>query len=329
MNSVKAPLLSVVIPTCRRPLLLPRAIESALQSSPDGDVEVIVSPNGPDQAWKEVATRFDDPRVSWHPIAKAHANAARNLGLRVARGEFVRFLDDDDYLLEGASAQVREAQDRGLEICSGAVVLTSGSLDAWRVMTNSHDPDFVSNILGPRRKTGLQFYVYRTRAIAGFTFDETVPIGQDTHWTHGLCRARDWSWASLDIAVCAWVQHMDNQVSHAMNYSAHMKLQERFLWETIQSLHRDSRLTESRRTAAARGMWDLIHRAYYLSPRHWSAVLKKTQRFFPSTYPELPIYQHGVGRLVDPEVLERMMVPKRWLNHMARRLASPRKTSPW
>ena len=58
MSSSKTPLLSVVIPTHARPEFLPRAIDSALQAGPEGGVEVIVVPNGGDQAWRAVAEAY-------------------------------------------------------------------------------------------------------------------------------------------------------------------------------------------------------------------------------------------------------------------------------
>ena len=66
-----APLLSVIIPTHNRPQYLPRAVESALQAAPNGNVEVIVVPNGGDETWKiSLATLLKDKRIIVSPIEK-------------------------------------------------------------------------------------------------------------------------------------------------------------------------------------------------------------------------------------------------------------------
>src|SRR3546814_8013731 len=78
-NAVKKkPLLSVIIPTYKRPQYLPRAINSAVQAAPDGDVEVIVVPNGPDDSWKNVAKKYQsEPRVQWR--SEEHTSELQSL----------------------------------------------------------------------------------------------------------------------------------------------------------------------------------------------------------------------------------------------------------
>ena len=94
------PIISVVIPTSNRPHYLPRAVDSALTGMDAGDVEVVVIPNGPDQSWRKALLPFKkNPAVRVVRIPDSNANIARNAGLAAARGEYVRFLDDDDYLI--------------------------------------------------------------------------------------------------------------------------------------------------------------------------------------------------------------------------------------
>jgi len=102
-----SPLISVIIPTVNRPRWLPRAVDSALAGMKSGEVEVIVVPNGPDKSWRESLQPYEGNKyVRVFPIPEPNANIARNAGLAVSTGAFVRFLDDDDYLIpEGANKQ--------------------------------------------------------------------------------------------------------------------------------------------------------------------------------------------------------------------------------
>ena len=89
---MKAPLFTVVIPTYDRPALLTEAIDSVLQQSVDDYECVIVHDAGPRRV-----TLPDDPRVRLIRLSQnSGVAAARNAGIRNARGRFITFLDDDD-----------------------------------------------------------------------------------------------------------------------------------------------------------------------------------------------------------------------------------------
>ena len=104
MNSINLgePLVSVVIPTYKRPDHLSRAIESVLgQSYPNVEVYV-VDDNNPDtedrKLTEETMRIYDDnPRVKYLKHEKnKNGSAARNTGARASKGDYIAFLDDDD-----------------------------------------------------------------------------------------------------------------------------------------------------------------------------------------------------------------------------------------
>lgn len=96
-------LISVVVPTYNYAHYLPRALGS-VTSQLEADVELIVvddgSVDGTAELLKEYASRWPSLRVVSQ--ANAGAAAARNTGIRVARGEYVLPLDADDELTPGA-----------------------------------------------------------------------------------------------------------------------------------------------------------------------------------------------------------------------------------
>jgi glycosyltransferase involved in cell wall biosynthesis len=98
---VKTPLLSVVIPTWNRAQLVRDAIRSALGQR-EGEVEVIVVDDASTDATAELLAREFEDRVRVLRLEHRRGpGGARNAGARLARGEFVAFLDSDDVWLPG------------------------------------------------------------------------------------------------------------------------------------------------------------------------------------------------------------------------------------
>jgi glycosyltransferase involved in cell wall biosynthesis len=96
-------LVSVIIPTYNRAGHIGQAVESVLQQHPDPGLEVIVIDDGSTDGTRQALAAYD-ARVRYVYQENAGLSSARNHGLRLARGEFVSFLDSDDWLLPGALA---------------------------------------------------------------------------------------------------------------------------------------------------------------------------------------------------------------------------------
>ena len=102
------PKVSVVITTYNRAALLPRAIRSVLAQTYE-DYELIIVDDCSTDDTPEVVQRFADSRIR----AVRHSDnrgqsAAVNTGIRLARGEYIAFLDDDDEWVDRKlSRQVR------------------------------------------------------------------------------------------------------------------------------------------------------------------------------------------------------------------------------
>lgn len=98
MLTAQAPRISVVVPTCNRQELLRHTLESLrLQSPPPGGSEVIVVNDGSTDG---TAVLLNAMVTSWTGLRcvtqdRSGPAAARNTGIRMARGSVVAFIDDD------------------------------------------------------------------------------------------------------------------------------------------------------------------------------------------------------------------------------------------
>lgn len=112
MNSApRDPAATVIITTYNRRDLIQVAIASVLEQS-FTDFELLVVDDGSTDDTAAVVGQIGDPRIRYIHQENAGLAAARNTGLRLARGEYIAFLDDDDaYLPDKLRVQVAAMRD--------------------------------------------------------------------------------------------------------------------------------------------------------------------------------------------------------------------------
>jgi len=98
-------LISVIIPTYERADRLVRAVESVLDQS-DAGCELIVVDDGSTDATAQRMASYGT-RLRYHRRDHSGVSAARNEGARLARGEWLAFLDSDDEWLSGKVSEQR------------------------------------------------------------------------------------------------------------------------------------------------------------------------------------------------------------------------------
>ncbi len=127
----KPPMVSVIVPTYNRPDRLRTALES-LHRQDYRDFEVIVVNDGTTPVDTVVAEMNGGERIILvnHDRNRGLA-ASRNTGLRLAKGTYVAYLDDDDRFLPDHLATLVKFLERGTH----QVVYS----DAWRVMEQEVD----------------------------------------------------------------------------------------------------------------------------------------------------------------------------------------------
>ena len=93
------PMLSVIVPCYNCEAFLARAVDSALAQS-WRDLEIIIVDDGSTDGSSAMCDGYAarDPRVRVIHQSNAGLSAARNAGTAIAQGEYIAFLDADDYL---------------------------------------------------------------------------------------------------------------------------------------------------------------------------------------------------------------------------------------
>jgi glycosyltransferase involved in cell wall biosynthesis len=315
----KAALLSVVIPTRNRPEFLPRAIDSALQTAPDGDVEVLVIPNGSDERWATVAGQYaGDPRVRWHPIPSAHANLARNHGLGLATGKFVRFLDDDDYLLEGAKQQCVLLDETPHDVSQGAIDVVDAEGALQQLLVPVRMDDFTSSVLSGRIFTLLHSFLWRRDRIASHQWSPDMEAAQDMAWALGIARDAEVSLHCHAQPVGAWVLHAGESTSRRASLLQHDRNKAAILLDLARGLERRSALSKERRLVIGTNLWNSIHTSFPAAPTYWTGIAIEAMRISPRSKPDIALLNKPPLSWMHPLALEWLMAPHRILRHRRR-----------
>jgi glycosyltransferase involved in cell wall biosynthesis len=175
-------LVSIIIPCYNAAPYVAEAIESALSQTYD-PVEVIVIDDGSTDRSIEVIKSFDE-HITWHSGENQGVSAARNRGIDVAEGEFVKFLDADDVLLEhSVETQVRQIRKAGEKKCSvfgdGQTIGPKGQVlgdSRFRRIRDDEDPIIYILNINP----GAPFPLHRREHLVEIGgFDENLPWAED------------------------------------------------------------------------------------------------------------------------------------------------------
>lgn len=272
------PLISIIIPTHGRQHFLPRAINSALHGFDPNDIEVIVVPNGDNiRIYNKVFSKYSQSQsVKIFPHKIAHANVARNYGLSRAKGKFVRFLDDDDYLIScNASEQVYFLHDAKADICSGLIQNTDSDLSSLGLLSFPDTNDFVAAALIPSGVSLPIGNVYNRQSLisSGALWQENINVFQDLIWLLTLCSIKEWHWVKFAKPVACWYQH-DGQRTSFLN----RRLRPPYhvidaLLNTYRILNTKKRINHERLEALSNTLWKFCYDYIPYNIKYWSNII--------------------------------------------------------
>jgi glycosyltransferase involved in cell wall biosynthesis len=192
------PAVSIILPTYNRAALLGRSIRSVLEQS-YGDFEVIVVDDGSTDETAGVVAGFGDRRIRYVTLGRnTGPGAARNAGIRTARGKFLAFQDSDDEWLPSKLAKQMAAFARG-PARLGMVYTDMQRVRADGVVTYFAAPRLLSRrLIDPATRfyqahtLGIQSTVIRRECLeeAG-RFNESLPAFEDLELFIRLSRCCD------------------------------------------------------------------------------------------------------------------------------------------
>lgn len=111
------PIISIIIPTYNRERLIARSVKSVLNQTYQ-DFEIIIVDDASTDNTRELVAGFNDERIRYvrHEENKGEA-AARNTGIKAARGDYIAYQDsDDEWFPEKLARQIKLLEDASPEV---------------------------------------------------------------------------------------------------------------------------------------------------------------------------------------------------------------------
>lgn len=177
------PKVSVIIPTYNRADFLNKCVNSVLEQTLE-DYELIISDDASTDRTKQYVESISDPRVVYICNKTNRGVAAtRNSALKISRGEYIAFLDDDDeWLPEKLSLQLDKIEKSPPDVGGIYTGVSYLDLELGKV-TSVSDPhirgDIINDIL-PENFLVTSSLLFRKSCFKKLgVFDERFPFGED------------------------------------------------------------------------------------------------------------------------------------------------------
>ena len=205
------PKVSVIIPTCNRAEYITQAIDSVLAQTYT-DYEIIVVDDGSTDNTKEVMEPYMD-RIRYIYQENAGVSAARNTGIKAAKGDWVAFLDSDDEWLPGKLAVQIRAVERHPQLVAHMVNVNLTNYNDSGLSSFLHCKFPFEGNEGIIDDPFIQHFKYKTIAmpvavmcrkecaIKAGLFDESFVCGEDYDFMCRLALQGSWGYCWDELAM--------------------------------------------------------------------------------------------------------------------------------
>ena len=190
-------LVSVIVPVYKVEEYLDRCIDSIVHQTYESLEIILVDDGSPDRcpeicdAWAE-----RDNRIKVIHKCNGGVSSARNSGLEIARGEYISFVDSDDYLDHDMIATLlRELEDPSVGIveCGLLEITAVSTCEYISHQTRQDAKTAVAHMLiwDGRVGTALWNKLFRSSVIGSQRFQEELRYGEDTPFLYEVLKKTD------------------------------------------------------------------------------------------------------------------------------------------
>ncbi|MFK5957869.1 MAG: glycosyltransferase [Lutibacter sp.] len=183
---VYKPLVSVIIPTYNRPNYLKQTLKSVVNQTYT-NIEILVIDDGSKMNYAESICN-KHPNCKYFYKTNGGLSSARNFGIKKAKGEYIAFLDDDDFWREDKLQKQVEFLNSNLDIDlvhSSAMIVDENGTSTGIIIGAS--PNKIHKRSGYVFWNALGVWVVKSPTPlirkeafkSGLMFDESIKVGED------------------------------------------------------------------------------------------------------------------------------------------------------
>lgn len=176
------PQISAIVPIYNSEMTLNQCVDSILAQT-FSDFELILVDDGSKDESAKICDEYEkkDYRVKVLHKINGGVSSARNQGLKIARGEWITFIDSDDYI---TNSYFEHVTDSTKDLVIKDYLRLREKLyetETPQVLFELTDiADLVNRYMDSMLLRGPVFKFYRKKLVEGITFNENMIIGEDT-----------------------------------------------------------------------------------------------------------------------------------------------------
>lgn len=190
------PVVSIIVPVYNAEKFIHRCIDSILAQT-FTDWELLLIDDGSKDASGKICDEYaaKDERIRVFHKENGGVSSARNLGLDHARGEWITFVDADDYIEENFLKSFEGNLDADIVVGNMYVKRKNSEENVLSGILSGYNCSIKSVISGNLTRFVFQSSngkLFKASLLQGLRFDEQMVIGEDCLFLHSyMCRAKD------------------------------------------------------------------------------------------------------------------------------------------
>ena len=216
MTDSKDILFSVIIPTYNRANMIGKAIDSVLAQTYT-NWELIIVDDGSTDNTKDVVQSYNDSRIKYFYQENKGRSVARNYGIELSKGDYISFLDDDDYYLENFLEEFflvisKKRYPIGIFMCDQFERTFSGEIIDM-LKKNKYFDNPVKFVL--KYANNFQPICTSRQILQKEKFDDRFELGEDFHLLMRI--VLQYPFVYLPKSLCVYNNHEDMTMNKELN----------------------------------------------------------------------------------------------------------------
>lgn len=313
---------SVIIPCFNAEQWVAEAIDSCLkQTYPN--IEIIVVDDGSTDRSLEIIQSYGE-QIIWQSLPHKGGNFARNTGFSLSKGEYIQYLDADDYILpDKIEKQVSFLEETQADVVYGdwrlQRHLADGSIYLDNIEVSQFQADILSSLLA-NWWVALAALLYRRSAVENSSgWDENLVAAQDRDFFLSVVMAGA---KVVYQPGCSSIYRRYGSVTVSTSSKTRwLKSHQQVLSKVEARLLEMNQLSMKYRHALAISYFELARESLFVDYSQYLIFLEKALMLFPdfqshSTRTIYRFVQNVLGFRQTERITSRILFVKKWITSL-------------